>query len=361
MLWESNEIYLNLPEKNLSFLGSFVHQNLKRCGGFRVLTLPPNQASQFAINKSMPDIEFGEFWPNELDPFINADYSLTKGNEVNEWFEATSEIYLNSIISKLSSYHTRYYNSPEGIASQKWIGSEWEKLSKDRSDMSVTYFKHQKFEQPSLILTITGSDEVKKNKIIILGGHGDSINTDDPEKGLRSPGADDNAAGIAVISDIIKLIVEKNYRPKHTIEFIAYAAEEVGLQGSNELAELYHKNQKQVMGVMQFDGVNFTGKTFDLALIADGTNKDQTLFVAKLVDEYLKANWTWEKCGYACSDHYSWHVQGYRTSFPVEAISTEQNPFIHTSEDTFEKSSFNSKKANLFEKLGIAYLLELDK
>lgn len=360
-LSQRDEIYVNIPFENLSHISHFVHRKFNRCGGFRILSHAPEIKPNNELFKRFPDVEFGEFWPNELDKLITLDYTLTRSQEVYEWFESTSETYRNSVIHQLTSYKTRYYKSPEGVAALEWIGKEWERLTSNRNDVLVTYFKHQNFEQPSIILRIQGSDEIKKNKIIILGGHGDSINSDDPEKGLRSPGADDNAAGIALLSDLIKLIVEKNYRPKHTIEFIAYAAEEVGLQGSNELAELYHKSGKQVIGVLQFDGVNFSGKTFDMALIADGTNKEQTLFVASIIDEYLKTNWTWEKCGYACSDHYSWHIQGYRASFPVESISSEQNPYIHTAEDTFEKSLFSSKKADLFEKLGIAYLLELDK
>lgn len=358
----SHEAYIKIPTANLPQLSQLIHKTFKRCGGYRLLSSPPQKTqSTHIINKAFQEVEFGEFWPNELDKFITTNYSLTRSQEVLDWFGSTSEEYRNDVIQKLSSYHTRYYNSPDGVAALKWIGAEWERLTLNRNDATVTTFKHHHFDQPSIILTITGSDELKKHQTIILGGHGDSINSDGPELGLRSPGADDNAAGIALLSDIIKLIVEKNYRPKHTLQFMAYAAEEVGLQGSNELAELYHRLGKQVLGVMQFDGVNFQGPSFDMALIADGTHKEQSLFVAKLVDEYLKVNWSWEKCGYACSDHYSWHIQGYRASFPVEAIASEQNPFIHTSLDTFEKSFLSSHKADLFEKLGIAYLLELDK
>lgn len=243
----------------------------------------------------------------------------------------------------------------------RWIGSEWERLTKSRSDAKVTYYNYSTHNQPTVILTFEGSDPALKDQVIILGGHGDSINTDNEGIHSHAPGADDNAAGIAVLSDIIRLVVTQNYQPKHTIQFIAYAAEEVGIQGSYELARVYREKQIKVLGVMQFDGVNFNiQKSYDMAVISDSTNPEQNNFLASLLDKYVEAKWTWEQCGYGCSDHAAWNYEGYRASFAVEAVNAEQNPYIHTDKDTFDKSDFTTKHASLFEKLGIAYLIELD-
>lgn len=356
----NNEYFYKINQNEISKLVTFVHQNMSRCGGFRVLKNPPAKKI-LTINKSIPNVEFGEFWPNELDILNNADYSINRADDVLKFYENISQSYMNSVIAKLSQYHTRYFKSPEGIEAMLWIKSEWERIAISRSDIKVEAFKHANFEQASIILTIEGSDPIKKKQVIILGGHGDSINADGPELHLPAPGADDNAAGIALLSDIIKTIVETNYKPKHTIQFIAYAAEEVGLQGSEEIARTYHQNKTQVIGVMQFDGVNYKGSSYDMALIADTTNPAQNIFVAKLIDTYVRVNWNWEKCGYACSDQYSWHTEGYRASFPVETIGNEQNPFIHTSNDTFDKSYYNTEHASILEKVGMAYLVELDK
>jgi leucyl aminopeptidase len=97
-----------------------------------------------------------------------------------------------------------------------------------------------------------------------------------------------------------------------------------------------------------------------MALISDHTNYEQNIFTASLIDEYLKINWTWDKCDYACSDHSAWNHEGYPASFAIEAILKEENPFIHTPQDTFDKSFNNTNHAANFTKLGLAYLLELD-
>lgn len=353
------ETYFQINESELEKLSHFIHHNFKRCGGYRVLHQKPAAEEKLSDYKALFATQaFGWY---DFQTMLLPDYSLNQENTVNQWLPEVSEDYMNSVITHLSSYKNRYYKSPEGAAALRWIGSEWSKLTQSRNDVKVEYYKYATHDQPTVILTIEGSDIDLKDQIIILGGHGDSINTDNEGVEAIAPGADDNAAGIAVLSDILRLVVSQNYKPKHTIQFIAYAAEEVGIQGSYELAKVYREKKTKVLGVMQFDGVNYNvGKTFDMALISDSTNAEQNNFLASLIDKYVHAKWTWEQCGYGCSDHAAWNYEGYRASFPVEAINPEQSPFIHTANDTFEKSNNSSEHAALFTKLGIAYLIELD-
>ena len=353
------ETYFKINESELDKISHFIHHNFKRCGGFRVLHKEPKEEKKTFDYKSLfKTTSFGYY---DFQTMLIPDYSINQESTVETFLPEISVDYMNSVVTHLSSYKTRYYKAPEGVEALQWIGAEWSRLTAARSDAKVEYYKYQNHDQPTVILTIEGSDPVLKDQIIILGGHGDSINTDNEGIHSHAPGADDNAAGIAVVSDIIRVVVNKNYQPRHTIQFIAYAAEEVGIQGSYELARVYRENKKKVLGVFQFDGVNYNvKKTFDMALISDSTNQEQNLFLASLIDKYVKATWTWEQCGYGCSDHAAWNYEGYRASFPVEAINSEQNTFIHTAQDTFEKSNNTTEHASLFTKLGLAYLIELD-
>ncbi len=353
-LKSKNESFFKIEESQLDKISSFIHHNFKRCGGYRVLHQNPELEAQYLHNKS----SWGHY---EFQKLLIPDYTINQDRLVNSFLPEVSEAYMNGVVTHLSSYKTRYYKSPEGVAALKWIGAEWTNLTKSRSDVKVEYYKYSTHDQPTVTLTIEGSDPVLKDQIIILGGHGDSINTDNEGIHSHAPGADDNAAGIAVLSDIVRVIVKHNYKPKHTIQFIAYAAEEVGIQGSYELARVYRENKTKVLGVIQFDGVNYNvGKTFEMALISDSTNPEQSSFLANLIDKYVKVSWTWEQCGYGCSDHAAWNYEGYRASFPLEAITAEQNHFIHTAQDTFDKSNNGTEHAAKFAKLGIAYLVELD-
>lgn len=355
----NNETFFKIKESEMDKISHFIHHNFKRCGGFRVLHKEPKTEEKLAKYKSLfNSTEFGWY---DFQKLLRPDYSINQESTVEAWLPEVSIDYMNGIVTHLSSYKTRYYKSPEGVEALKWIGAEWSKLTASRSDAKVSYYKYSTHDQPTVILTIEGSDPLLKDQIIILGGHGDSINTDNEGIHTPAPGADDNAAGIAVVSDIIRVMVGQNFQPKHTIQFIAYAAEEVGIQGSYELARVYREKKAKVIGVMQFDGVNYNvKKTYDMALISDNTNPEQNNFLASLIDKYVKATWTWEKCGYGCSDHAAWNYEGYRASYPVEAITAEQTPYLHTVKDTFDKSNFTTEHASLFTKLGIAYLIELD-
>ena len=97
------------------------------------------------------------------------------------------------------------------------------------------------------------------------------------------------------------------YKPLRTVKFMAYAAEESGLLGSDEIAQAYKNQSVNVVGVLQLDMTNYKGSSGDIYIFTDFTNPAQNTFVGNLVTTYLpglvKGN---SSCGYACSDHASW-------------------------------------------------------
>jgi hypothetical protein len=66
---------------------------------------------------------------------------------------------------------------------------------------------------------------------VILGGHYDSR----PFEGL-APGAVDNGSGAAAVLSIARAITKQQVKPTHGIFFVAFAAEEPGLWGSEDFA-----------------------------------------------------------------------------------------------------------------------------
>ncbi|MCJ8345835.1 M20/M25/M40 family metallo-hydrolase, partial [bacterium] len=189
----------------------------------------------------------------------------------------------------------------------------------------------------------------------------DSINGQWGASKRRAPGADDNASGIATITEIIRIALKHNYKPQRTIKFMAYAAEEVGLIGSKHIANDFKKQNKKVVGVIQLDMTNYQGDETDILFMDDYTNKAQNQFLGTLVDEYVGVSWGYSRCGYGCSDHASWHRAGYPASMPHEATMDGGNPHIHSTRDTIEQSNGHAKHAAKFAKLGLAFMAELGK
>lgn len=288
-----------------------------------------------------------------IDP-IRSDFNRSLA--LDDYFSLIQEKRIRSDIKWLSSYKTRYYKAPEGVKSVKDLKKKWEEITKNRNDINIQLINH-KWPQPSLKLTIKGSVSSE----IIVGGHIDSINTDNEGIDTPAPGADDNASGISVMTEILRVLIAKDFAPKHQITFFAYAAEEVGLKGSFEIAAKYSNSNTSVKGVLQLDGTNYNGSAKKIVLISDNTNVEQNQFIGNLIDKYIQVPWGYDTCGYACSDHYPWTYNGYIASYPFEAYVKEENPYIHTIEDTLENMFNSASHSVYFAKLGLAFIIEKDK
>ena len=236
-------------------------------------------------------------------------YNISEKALVRKALASLDEEYLKKVVLKLSSYTNRYYRTSSGIASQKWIFEQWKGIAKSRDNVSARMIKHRSFPQPSVLLEIKGS--VNPDEIVVIGGHGDSTSGWRPGEHTHAPGADDNASGIATVMSVAKSLLESGFRPKRTLQFIAYAAEEVGLRGSMDIASRYRDADKNVVGVLQLDMTNFKGSAFDIVFMQDYTDRNQNRFLEKLVRTYLPdIEISHDRCGYACSDHASWNRAG---------------------------------------------------
>lgn len=339
----------SLPE-----MSELMHHSFNRCGGFIVHDSKEEAMKYF---KELPRIN------SVASKFVFVNYSIDQTAKVESMTKLVDEFSIRSVITNLSNFHNRYYTADTGVESQKWLKAEWERLSQNRSDISVDFFTHKNWPQPSIILTIEGTEQ--SDEIVVIGGHADSIAANWLGVGsatAKAPGADDNASGIATITEALKILVNTNYRPKRTLKFMAYAAEEVGLKGSNEIARSFKRDGKNVVGKIQFDMTNFNGTgSQDIVMMNDYTNEAQNDFVGRLIDTYVGVPWGYDKCGYGCSDHASWHNQGFPATMPFEARFRDMNSKIHTKHDTIEQSGGNADHAVKFAKLAVAFMVEMGK
>lgn len=299
----------------------------------------------------------------QATPLSLREYRITKPALVERLLPQVKEREIFGAITKLSSYKNRFYTSPSGVKAALDLAKTWSATMSSREDSSILLFKHKSFPQPSVWLTIKGrSLKGRGQRHIVLGAHIDSINELDYGPLGIAPGAGDNASGVAVISEALRVMIANGYRPNHTIHFIAYAGEEAGMLGSLEIAEEFHKNEDSIMAVINFDGANFKGsKDIDIALLRDFTDPALNRFLGKLIQRYLRVPWEYDQCGRICSDNFSWHNRGIPVAFPFESRIRDENPYIHTDKDTLRISKNRADHATLFAKLAIAFVVEMDK
>src|SRR5690606_7452875 len=139
------------------------------------------------------------------------------------------------------------------------IRDQFVQLARGRTDVTTELFNHR-FVQPSVVARIQGHGP-HADEHIVLGAHEDSINWSGfvPSARDRAPGADDDASGVATLLETFRVLMDSGYRPDRTIDFIAYAGEEIGLVGSQDIAERYKSQGVKVAAVLQLDMTMYPG------------------------------------------------------------------------------------------------------
>ncbi len=266
---------------------------------------------------------------------------------------------LSTITHLSTTYVNRYYQNPTGETSALWIRDLWAGYAGARLGVDVTaeLYDHPSFLQPSVILTITGAKHPEQ--IVVLGGHLDSIRSGGTGTSTSAPGADDNASGIASLSEALRVLMSAGHVPERTIKFIGYAAEEVGLRGSKEIAFDHAEAGALVVAVLQLrhDRLQRLGRRHR----PDGRLHQRPLndFVGDLLDTYQpEVLWTTDSCGYACSDHASWHREGYPATIPHEAKVAQDNPTIHSGSDNLATIGNSAAHAVKFARLALTFAIE---
>ena len=336
---------VEIDDNMIPSLSMAVHRNLNKCGGF---------ARHDSMAEALAVLHRLESTP---EPLLAPSYAIDNQTQVNALMPQLQASNLLSTITQLSNFQNRRYNSTHGVAASNWLLAQWQALNPgNRRTIRVRQIPHT-WAQSSVEFEILGSGN--SGETIVLGAHLDSIAGSGIETS-RAPGADDDASGVAGLTEIIRVLMAGNYQPQRNIRFIAYAAEEVGLWGSQAIVAQQAARRDRVVGVMQLDMTAFQGDATDLWIYTDFTNVAQNAFVANLVTAYLPTLTVgYDRCGYGCSDHASWHNAGYAVSFPFEASNANYNRLIHTVNDTTATFGNQANHALKFTRLALAWMVEL--
>jgi bacterial leucyl aminopeptidase len=327
-----------------------VHARLHKCGGY---VQHDSMAQALAVLHRLQS-------PSKAARAAAAVPSYVIDNQplVNAQLPQMQASNILSQIEQLAAFQNRRHRSTSGVAASDWLFNQWQQLAGTGTrSLRVRQITHSGWPQKSVVFEFTGS--TNGGEIIVLGAHLDSTGSG-PFETVRAPGADDDASGVASLTEVIRVLVANNFRPKRTVRFFAYAAEEAGLLGSQQIVAATAGERSQVVGVLQLDMTAYQGDATDLWLYTDFTNATQNQFLADLAATYLPTlRVGYDRCGYGCSDHASWHNAGFVASFPFEASDTTYNFALHTVNDTTATFGNQANHALKFAKLALAYAIEL--
>jgi leucyl aminopeptidase len=255
---DTDVVVARISVDDVEMLPGILHAARHRCGGF-MRHDTREQAEWAAARANNPEQRTSR-------PPIS--FTIDNGPVVNAMLPRIQEPGIHKTIVSLGNFVNRKYQCTTGVTSANWIKSRWQAIAAGRPDITVDLYAHTGFPQPSVILTIPGS--TLPTEVVILGAHQDSI----AGSGCSAvaPGEDDDASGIASLTEVLKVALRMNYHPQRTVKFMAYAAEEGGLLGSEQIASAYDQQNVNVVGVMQLDMTNYKGSVGDIYIYQDYTN-----------------------------------------------------------------------------------------
>jgi hypothetical protein len=197
---------------------------------------------------------------------------------------------------------------------------------------------------------IKGSDPQMAAEYVVIGAHYDHLGLGGPESLAQKPegeihhGADDNASGTAALIEIARVLAQS--RPKRSVVFIAFSAEELGLLGS----AAYTKNPPvplaSTVAMLNMDMVGRL-RNDSLTIGGVGTSPAWKPLIEKI---NASANGNrfklgFNQDGYGPSDHQSFYVR----DVPVLFFFTGTHDDYHKPSDTSDK--VNSEGASRIARL----------
>ena len=170
-------------------------------------------------------------------------------------------------IKKLVSFGTRHtlsdtVSTTRGIgAARRWIKSEFEKISADCNDcLEVKYHKglvkageSRRIPNDTWVVNVLAIKRgtLYPNRYVIMSGDIDSRVSDPLDGTSDSPGANDNASGMAGVIEASRVLSKYDF--PCSIIFVGLSGEEQGLFGGKFLAADAKKEEWDIIGVLNND------------------------------------------------------------------------------------------------------------
>ncbi|RYY16005.1 MAG: M20/M25/M40 family metallo-hydrolase, partial [Chitinophagaceae bacterium] len=180
---------------------------------------------------------------------------------------------------------------------------------------------------------------------IVLGAHFDHLGYgEDNNSMIRNPtekmihnGADDNASGTAALIELSKILKKSKSRTNNYL-FIAFSAEELGLNGSKYFTEHPTIDLKSVNFMVNMDMVGrLSDSSKTLTVGGYGTSPSWDGILKSNNPKYLKIKF--DSSGTGPSDHSSF----YRKDLPVLFLFTGLHADYHRPSDDADKINYNGE------------------
>ncbi|MGB0495330.1 MAG: M28 family metallopeptidase, partial [Kangiellaceae bacterium] len=228
-----------------------------------------------------------------------ADIKYTDQQKLHHIVKQVSSKNIEQDIRKLVSFGTRHTlsetkSATRGIgAARRWIKSEFEKISSQCNGCLEVYFQKEtisgetRIPEPTEVVSVIAvlKGKTDAGRYVIMSGDIDSRVTDPMNFTSDSPGANDNASGLAGVLEAARVLSQ--YQFNGSIVFAALAGEEQGLFGGKIMAKQAQKDGWRIKAVLNNDmigniaGINGVINNTTARIFAEGTRQGETPQQAK--------------------------------------------------------------------------------
>lgn len=190
------------------------------------------------------------------------------------------------------------------------------------------------------------------DSIVIIGAHIDAINLNTSSWPWVlitdiTPGADDNASGVAVFIELARMIQKLELIPLATISFMGFDAEEIGLHGAHYDARKRLGENENIIVMLNNDMVSYqpTNEEYKLNVHWYDNAIPEANKAVELSEEYTSITPLFlsedDNEMRQNSDSWAYAERGFHALFFIEHHFT---PYYHTSSDLYEYSNFDFLK-----------------
>ena len=283
----------------------------------------------------------------------------TENPQIRALMDSVSLDSIKAYIEHLCSYHNRRYDSRYIWEVQDWLVSRYQQMNVDTVILHDFPVPESDIETADNILAVQWGTK-KPQEFVICGAHYDSWNSDgtDPDT-IRSPGADDNASGVAGIMETARLL--SYYTFDRTIIYANWCAEEIGLIGSAAYAADCAAQNLDIVGYFNLDMTGYLEEGSDIHVHLMYTTQDSTIanYVFNFSHVYfpeMPIQQAWLAWG--DSDYSSFNRNGYPAVHPFEDVHAS-SPFIHSRNDVLGLSVNNLEQSKRFTELNLGLVATL--
>ena len=180
--------------------------------------------------------------------------------------ESVSADRIEQSINKLVSFGTRHtlsdtISNKTGIgAARRWIKKSFEEISSECNNCLEVFYQNNFFKKNKRRLVkdvwINNVVAIQRgtkyaNRFVIMSGDIDSRVSDPNDYISASPGANDNASGMAGTIEAARVL--SKYKFENSIIYVGLSGEEQGLFGGAGLANYVMKNNWEIIGILNND------------------------------------------------------------------------------------------------------------